>query len=121
MTIIYSYTRKQAIADGVLVDVTKTAAEAGFRLGVAMTSTVWEGYVSVPPGLGDQDEDGRLWDILWMLSVAIHGTKTQSSELNYQVLVKNDKTGPKPVTLKAVIGPDDDRRPCLTIMMPDED
>jgi type I site-specific restriction endonuclease len=34
--IIYSYTRKQAIADGVLIDVTELAKEAGFKCPVAL-------------------------------------------------------------------------------------
>ena len=38
--IIFSYTRAQAIADRVLVDVTPTALEAGFRFPVAATSAL---------------------------------------------------------------------------------
>ena len=48
MEIIDSYTRKQAIADGVLIDVTETASEAGFRIPVALTRAVWADYVAVP-------------------------------------------------------------------------
>ena len=36
--VIFSYTRAQAIADRALIDVTPTAAEAGFRFPVAVTS-----------------------------------------------------------------------------------
>ena len=39
--LIYSYSRKQAIEDGVLVDVSEMAKEAGFKFPVAMTNTVW--------------------------------------------------------------------------------
>ena len=35
--VISAYTRQQAIADGVLVDVTTTASEAGFAIPVAVT------------------------------------------------------------------------------------
>ena len=38
---IHVYTRAQAIADGVLVDVSDTARDAGFRVPVALTSAVW--------------------------------------------------------------------------------
>jgi hypothetical protein len=34
-----SYTRSQAMADGMLVDISEAAAEAGFRVPVAMTSS----------------------------------------------------------------------------------
>jgi hypothetical protein len=36
--VIFSYTRARAIADRALIDVTPTAAEAGFRFPVAVTS-----------------------------------------------------------------------------------
>ena len=36
--LIFAYTRRQAIEDGVLVDVTETATEAGFVLPVAVTA-----------------------------------------------------------------------------------
>ena len=40
-TLIHSYTRKQAIEDGVLVDVTETAKARGFVVPVAMTAMVF--------------------------------------------------------------------------------
>ena len=38
---ISAYTRAQAIDDGILVDVSDTAREAGFNIPVAVTRTVW--------------------------------------------------------------------------------
>ncbi len=38
--VIFSYTRAQAIEDGVLVDLTAWAKETGFRIPVACTSSV---------------------------------------------------------------------------------
>ena len=69
--VIYAYTRKQAVADGVQVDVTKTAKEAGISIPVFLTRTVFDAYVTVPPNVQGQDEAGRLWDIVWMLRFAI--------------------------------------------------
>lgn len=40
--VIYSYTRAEAIADHVLIDVSETAWEAGFKWPVALTHAVWE-------------------------------------------------------------------------------
>ena len=37
--VIFTFTRNQAIDDGVLVDGTQTAREAGFRIPVAITRT----------------------------------------------------------------------------------
>jgi len=47
--VVFRYTRAQAIEDGVLVDVTPTARECGFRLPVAVTQGVWCDCVAVPP------------------------------------------------------------------------
>ena len=69
--IIHTYTRVQALDDGVQVRVSNTAAEAGILFPVFLTSTVYDTYVAVPPGVTGQDEAGRLWDILWMLRFAI--------------------------------------------------
>jgi hypothetical protein len=63
--LIHRYTRAQAIEDGVLIDVTQTAREAGFKYPVALTAAAWAKCVAVPPGVVCQDEAGRLWDVLW--------------------------------------------------------
>jgi type I site-specific restriction endonuclease len=44
-TPIHSYTRAQAIADGVLIDVFETARELGFKFPVAVTDSVWRAYI----------------------------------------------------------------------------
>lgn len=120
--LIFSYTRADAIADGVLVDVTDTAKEAGIKYPTAMTSAVFEGYVRVPPGVEAQDERGRLWDVVWMLKVAIaRHPETDGDMLLYTVFVRNDNTEPKPVKLKAVVHPGDEGEPVITVMLPDED
>jgi hypothetical protein len=49
--IISSYSRAQAIEDGVLVDVSDTSREAGISFPVAMTRAVWDQYVAVPRGV----------------------------------------------------------------------
>jgi hypothetical protein len=61
----YRYSRADAIADGVLIDVSTVAREAGITYPVALTSAVWARCVTVPPGVECQDEAGRLWDVLW--------------------------------------------------------
>lgn len=118
--IISSYSRAQAIADGVLVDVSETAREAGYRHPVALTHAVFESCVRVPEGVGCQDEPGRLWDILWMLRCAIAASRGES-ELAFKVLVHNDESGPRPVRLKAICGPGDQGEPVLTVLFPQED
>jgi hypothetical protein len=123
LDVIFAYTRKDAIADGSLVDVSQTAREAGFKIPVALTRAVWSQYVEVPEGVECQDEQGRLWDVLWMCRFGItQGENRDASEFLYQLQVRNDNREGEPplVTLKAVCGPDD-ASPCITIMLPDED
>ena len=65
--VIYSYTRAQAVADGVQVEVTKTAQEAGIKFPLFLTRAVFDKYVAVPDGRAQapgQDEAGRLWDVM---------------------------------------------------------
>lgn len=87
--VIYGYSRKEAIADGVLIDVSQTAREAGIRFPVALTVGAWQEFVAVPPNkVGQQDEAGRLWDVLWMLR---HAARQGGSVLRYSVLVVTAK------------------------------
>jgi len=121
--VIYSYTRKQAVADGVQVDVSTVAAEAGIRFPVFLTRTVFDAYVTVPPGVTGQDEAGRLWDLVWMLRFAILKAQPGQARLPFALYVRNDNRAPRLVKLIATCGPldMDDPQPAITAMMPDED
>jgi hypothetical protein len=119
--VISSYSRAQAIEDGVLVDVSATAKEAGIKFPVVVTRGVWESYVAVPEGCeGIQNEAGRLWDIVWMLRHAIRNSP-KGSELTYQLSVVTRPEHQELVTLRSVCGPGDDAEPVITVMLPDED
>jgi hypothetical protein len=106
----------------VLVDVTETAKEAGMKYHTALTAAVWQKYVAVPEGVEAQDEQGRLWDILWMLRCAImRNQPTENTRVDFRLLVRNDNRRPQEVTLKALCGPGDEAEPVITVMLPDED
>ena len=94
--IIDIYTRRQAIEDGVLVQlsgpgyqgdpwVPAMVAEAGFRYPVAMTATAFCRYVSP---LEDDDEKlapcQNLWDVLWMLKAATSNDASGLDEARLQ-------------------------------------
>ena len=122
--VIYSYTRAQAVADGVQVEVTKTANEAGIRFPVFLTRTVVDAYVEVPPGVTGQDEAGRLWDIVWMLRFAILRSRPGAERIPVALYVRqSDTERPRLIKLIATCGPLDldDPQPAITVMMPDED
>jgi hypothetical protein len=120
---IVSITRKQLLAEGAQFDVSEMAKEAGFRIPVFMTDTVYNQYVKVPEGVECQDETGRLWDILWLLYCAIKANAGRAIRLPFQLYVRNDNVKARRITLHAECGAVDidDPAPSITIMTPDED
>ena len=121
--VIYSYTRAQAVADGVQVEVTKTAQEAGIKFPMFLTRAVFDAYVAVPPNVTGQDEAGRLWDVVWMTRFAIMRSHGHTDRCPVALYVRNDNRAAKLVKLIAVAGPldIDDPSPAITVMLPDED
>ena len=124
---IYGYTRAQALADGVLVDVTETAWEAGFRVPVALTAAAWSNAVAWSEADSarqtPQDEAGRLWDIVWMAYIAARRASGGCRTPFQLYVVPRGKlaTRPRLMTLHMHIGPGDKGEPVITIMNPDED
>lgn len=123
---ISTYSRRQALDDGALIDVSNLAREAGFRFPVALTEAAWADCVvwvdSDSAGQVQQSESGRLWDVLWMASLAAR--RSAGSEIRFSVLrVARDGVAVEPsmVALMALCGPGDDLEPVVVIMLPDED
>ena len=121
--VVYAYSRAQAVADGMQVEVTKTAQEAGIRLPMFLTRAVYDAYVTVPPNAPAQDEAGRLWDVVWMTRFAILRAHGHTDRVPVALYVRNDDRAAKLVKLVAQCGPldIDDPAPCITVMLPDED
>jgi hypothetical protein len=122
--VIYSYSRAQAVADGVQVEVTKTAHEAGIKFPVFITRGVFEHCVTVPPGVTCQDEAGRLWDVVWMLRFAILRARPGVERIPVALYVRNsDHDRPRLTKLIAVCSAldIDDASPAITVMLPEED
>ena len=121
--VIYAYTRAQAVADGVQVEVTKTAQEAGIKFPMFLTRAVFDNYVAVPEGVTGQDEAGRLWDVVWLTRFAIIRARPGVDRLPVALYIRNDNHRAKLVKLIATCGPldIDDPQPAITVLMPDED
>jgi Family of unknown function (DUF6573) len=138
---IHAYTRAQAIADGVLIDLTSATddkgqllcREAGFKLPVAITRAArakvieaggtWksDGEGEILELKGGQSLTGRLWDLLWLLRSAC-GQASNDDRVHFQVLVDVNGDGrPETVRLWALCGPGDDASPVITIMLEGED
>ena len=121
--LIFSYSRAQALADGVLIDVSELAREAGFKLPVAVSDTLYHGYLMPPLDLvkAGLSFEGRLWDTLSVLRYAIKSASA-TDRLSFTVLFAqaSDAT-PVSVNLLAVCGPGDSGEPVITIMLPSDD
>jgi len=127
--VISSYSRAQALYDGVLVDVSELAQEAGFVFPVAVTPAL---HSLLTPTVKDlakgQDFTGRLWDALYMLSMSIKGALPSRKVAGpgpgqttfYKLyLVVNGRR--RLQELKAICGPGDQGEPVVTVMLPNED
>jgi hypothetical protein len=136
--VISGYSRKQAIEDGVLVDLTANGEtklllhDAGFKAPVAMTTgafrkTVLAGTTGTPDGQfvfpGGQSLKGRLWDVLFVLSMTARSQRgRQSDRVHFQVDVDAAGDGKREtVSLWAMLGPSDNGEPVMTIMLEGED
>lgn len=117
--VISAYTRCQALEDGVLVDVTSLASEAGFRYPVAITQALWADIQAIPQDQRFQDVEGRLWDVLYMGYTAIRRSKEASGRLCYSLIMHVG--GKKNYTVKLICGPGDSAEPVITLMRPEED
>jgi hypothetical protein len=140
--IISTYTRQDAIIDGVLIDITSATAEgetiplcrqAGFITPVAMTAAAfaqtvelggkWESdgenheILKLP---GGQDCTGRIWDVLNLIRYAVKMSRGPVDRINFSVDVHNGRRLERK-DLWAHIGPGDNGEPVITIMMQGED
>lgn len=112
---IYSYSRAQAIADGVLVDLSHVdSIRQHWKHPFACTSTVWAIIEEALQRPG-QDVDGICHDLSTMAKLTIHGAHNAE-----QILFKVIITG-RTHELKLHIGPGDTVAPVLTLMLPYED
>jgi hypothetical protein len=118
---IHTYTRDEAMADGVLFDVRETAREAGFRVPVALTASVWADvndlsgrYVSA-----GQSPEGRLWDLLFMAAHAARRRANRNTNSFVYALIMLIGEG-NYYRAKCHVGPGDGGEPVVTIMRSDE-
>ena len=116
------YTRAQALEDGTLVDVSRMAREAGFRVPVAVTCALWGDIKAIPADVSWQSLAGRLWDVLWMAYLATRRANgSQVTVTLFRVPRDGSSRSSQAAKLQMHIGPGDQGEPVITIMMPGED
>ena len=117
--VIYAYTRAQALADGVLVDVSEMAKEAGFKHPAAVTNALWHDLNEIPKSFSYESFGGRLWDVLWMARLAAgRPDNANKSRITYQLILHTRDLDPayeQLIELLMDCGPGDDHEPVITI------
>ena len=122
--VISTYTRQQAIEDGVLVDLMQNdlgqISRQHYKCPIACTLGVFAlmRRAVEHPDWGN-DYCGVLHDILTM-SKSTYAKKLDRSTVLFEARITG--TGCKRAhSLRLVVGPGDDMEPVITIMLPDED
>jgi len=111
---IFSYSRKQAISDGVLVDLSQfEVIREHWKLHMACTDAVW-GLIDHAVKHEGKDCEGILHDISVMAKMRIG--KDAGDTLYFDCIIGTDKR-----SLKLHCGPGDTAVPVLTLMLPNED
>ena len=127
--VISTYTRAQAIEDGVLIDVSSIAKESGFNeWPVSMTAGAWADCVAWLDTDSQtqvyQDQSGRLWDVIFMAFQAISLSRETGDRLLfrlYRVPRDGHSMEAELITLRLIVGPGDAGEPVITILLPHED
>ncbi|MBE3123228.1 MAG: hypothetical protein IMZ55_09270 [Acidobacteria bacterium] len=115
------YSRAQAIADGVLIDVTPLAKSEGFRLHTVMTcGVVAEVKAQVEKVFSDVmafvEKEAVYWAALKDVLQALHEAIRQQKESTDTIHFKHAG-----LDLWSLVGPGDTAAPVLTIMLEGED
>lgn len=118
------YTRQDALQDGILIDVTTQAKEVGFVFPVAITQMLWNIIQQVPKSKYG-DADSRLWDVLYMGTLAIKNIdkcELGTQEISYYLTLPHEDREILVMDQKLKLVFDFDYSgPYITIMLPHED
>lgn len=120
--VISAYTRADALEDGVLVDISSLAKEAGFNAPVAVTRALFEILDPTDDLKSEgQDFEGRAWDMLWILRSAIRKSNYPDQTHFAPLFILKPNGKPEPVKMWAQAGPGDNMELVITVMLEGED
>jgi len=120
--VIHRYTRAQAIADGVLVDVTAKARSCGFTLPVAMTATMFADCQGWAEGSDwGRGEPTAEQFVEWLLCFACETIRTSRAINTDRLTLPLAHFAGCPKSAVIHIGPGDYAEPVITLMYPGEE
>ncbi len=113
--------RDAAIQAGTLIDVTPTALQLGISFPVTITRPLWESGIVTSQSLSEEDQTGRLRDILMAFRLRLASLTTVSPLLDFPVLLALPPSRvPQPIPLFALIQPDPTHQANVTLLLPNE-
>jgi len=120
-TVISTYSRADALADGVLIDITPTAKSYGFKLPFAISDAFYHGYLMPPEGLLGQGQslEGRMHDLLTLAMVAAR-TGLEQDRVYFEVLFLMQPGRTEKVRVVLHVGPGDAGEAVLTCCLPED-
>ena len=123
MEIISSYSRADAIRDGVLIDITDIAKRFGFKYPVAITSNLYYTYIDPNGNMNSirEVDNTLIGDVLTTLYYSIKNSKENETNIvTVKMTIEISPNETSEIEFWAHCGPGDDYRPVITIMLPED-
>lgn len=119
--VIFSYTRADAIRDGVLIALSESFPDqcSSYRYPLACTASVWSLIEQGVAADNGATQAGLVWDIVYMSQHYVVA-RPDDSTVVFEVIIP-DVRGSKTYRLKALVHPGDRLEPVITVMLPNED
>ena len=119
-------TRRQALEEGKQKDMSEVAKEAGLLFPVFITNLVWNNWITPDQKSRDsgQSEEHRFKYVVSKLvySLRVHRQTSKSDTIYFNVsFTRGGELEDVMLISKLGVIDSDDPRPCITIMMPEED
>jgi len=111
----------QAIESGSLIDVTPSARQLGFSFPVTVTKPLWEVGIAPISTMTQEEQSGRLRDVLMALRLRLATQPTVSPLIDFPALLAIPPNSvPQPIPLFALVQPDENNRATVTLLLPNE-
>jgi hypothetical protein len=112
---------KQAIAAGILIDVTPAAQQLGITFPITITKPLWETGITVHQTMTEEDTARRLRDVLMAFRLRLSNLVTVTPLLDFPALLAFPPgTIPQPIPLLALIQPNEEHQATATLLLSNE-
>jgi hypothetical protein len=116
--VIYSYSRADAIEDGLLIDVTDLSKQAGIKYPVAISEGIWLRLIECQGNDAEDRQENRLLNLMSELAKAIRSAG-DCDRVEFKALHLGH--GQATIPVYALCHPGDLEEPVITVMLEGED